>query len=54
MARLLEEKFKLTVPFLHGDLSRKARDEMVTDFQNSIPSNIQIVSLKMVEQQQTM
>ncbi|MDR2609328.1 MAG: SWF/SNF helicase family protein [Rickettsiales bacterium] len=46
MARLLEERFKSMVPFLHGGLSRKARDEMVNDFQNSFQSNILIVSLK--------
>ncbi|MDR2978156.1 MAG: SWF/SNF helicase family protein [Rickettsiales bacterium] len=46
IARLLEERFKLMVPFLHGGLSRKVRDEMVNDFQNSFQSNILIVSLK--------
>ncbi|MDR3131603.1 MAG: SWF/SNF helicase family protein [Rickettsiales bacterium] len=46
IARLLEERFKSMVPFLHGGLSRKARDEMVNDFQNSFQSNILIVSLK--------
>ncbi|MGL9719144.1 MAG: SNF2-related protein [Wolbachia sp.] len=40
IARLLEERFKSMVPFLHGGLSRKARDEMVNDFQNSFQSNI--------------
>src|SRR3546814_7692436 len=35
ITKLLEEKFKRTIPFLHGGLSRKARDEMVHDFQNS-------------------
>jgi len=46
MARLLEERFKSMVPFLHGGLSRKARDETVNDFQNSFQSNILIVSFK--------
>lgn len=46
IARLLEEKFESKVPFLHGSLSRKARDKMVNDFENSFRSNILIVSLK--------
>uniref|UniRef100_A0A1B0FCI3 Uncharacterized protein n=2 Tax=cellular organisms TaxID=131567 RepID=A0A1B0FCI3_GLOMM len=46
IARLLEERFESKVPFLHGGLSRKARDEMVNDFQNLFQSNILIVSLK--------
>lgn len=46
ISRLLEERFESKVPFLHGGLSRKARDEMVNDFQNLFQSNILIVSLK--------
>ncbi|WP_246198596.1 DEAD/DEAH box helicase [Wolbachia endosymbiont of Ctenocephalides felis wCfeJ] len=46
MTRLLEERFNSTIPFLHGGLPLKARDEMVSDFQNSFQSNILIVSLK--------
>ncbi|UVW83842.1 DEAD/DEAH box helicase [Wolbachia endosymbiont of Aedes albopictus] len=46
IARLLEERFESKVPFLHGGLSRKVRDTMVDDFQNSFQSNILIVSLK--------
>nr|WP_253309298.1 DEAD/DEAH box helicase [Rickettsia endosymbiont of Ceutorhynchus assimilis] len=46
MAKMLEERFKSMVPFLHGGLSRKARDKMVNDFESSFQSNILIVSLK--------
>ncbi len=46
IARLLEERFESEVPFLHGGLSRKARDTMINDFQNLFQSNILIVSLK--------
>ncbi|WP_386086827.1 SNF2-related protein [Wolbachia endosymbiont (group A) of Norellia spinipes] len=46
ISKLLEERFESKVPFLHGRLSRKARDEMVNDFQNLFQSNILIVSLK--------
>ncbi len=46
MAQLLEEKFQNPIPFLHGGLSRKARDEMVHQFQNSASVRILIVSLK--------
>ncbi|MBR9984171.1 MAG: DEAD/DEAH box helicase [Wolbachia endosymbiont of Homalodisca vitripennis] len=46
MVKMLEERFKSMVPFLHGSLSRKARDKMVNDFENSSQSNILIVSLK--------
>lgn len=46
IVKLLEEKTQLTVPFLHGGLSRKMRDEMVHDFQSSPQNRIFIVSLK--------
>ncbi|APR97870.1 DEAD/DEAH box helicase [Wolbachia endosymbiont of Folsomia candida] len=46
ISKLLEERFKSKVPFLHGGLSRKARDTMINDFQNLFQSNILIVSLK--------
>ncbi|MDD9334884.1 MAG: helicase-related protein, partial [Rickettsiaceae bacterium] len=46
IARLLEERFESKVPFLHGGLSRKARDTMINDFKNLFQSNILIVSLK--------
>lgn len=46
IAKVLEEKFKNPIPFLHGGLSRKARDEMVSNFQNSSCMRTLIVSLK--------
>ncbi len=46
IAQLLEARFNTTVPFLHGGLSLKARDEMVHNFQNLSQRRILIVSLK--------
>jgi SNF2 family DNA or RNA helicase/uncharacterized Zn finger protein len=47
ISTLLEQKLTTSIPFLHGSLSRKARDTMVTDFQNNkTGSSIFIVSLK--------
>lgn len=47
LVKLISEKMNIQVPFLHGRISRKARDEMVTDFQNPM-SNTRffIISLK--------
>ena len=42
----LEAEFGLDVPFLHGGVSRKGRDEMVDDFQNNRATRILILSLK--------
>jgi SNF2 family DNA or RNA helicase/uncharacterized Zn finger protein len=46
MKKLIEEKLDTEVMFLHGGLSRKARDKMVNDFQNNTQKRIFIVSLK--------
>jgi SNF2 family DNA or RNA helicase/uncharacterized Zn finger protein len=43
---LLEERFKLSIPFLNGGLSREKRDEIVNDFQENSQTRILIVSLK--------
>ncbi|MBI4645084.1 MAG: hypothetical protein HY738_00450 [Bacteroidia bacterium] len=44
--KALEEKFHSTPLFLHGELSRKKRDDMVNAFQNYKHNNIFILSLK--------
>jgi uncharacterized Zn finger protein/superfamily II DNA or RNA helicase len=46
LVKLLEEKFKLPVPFLHGGLSSQKRDEIVRDFQENSQTRILILSLK--------
>jgi uncharacterized Zn finger protein/superfamily II DNA or RNA helicase len=46
LAKLLEERFTLPALFLHGGLSRKARDEMVEAFQTQQHPKTLIVSLK--------
>lgn len=46
IAHLMGEKLKTQIPFLHGGLSRKARDEIVHDFQNLSNVRTLIVSLK--------
>jgi SNF2 family DNA or RNA helicase/uncharacterized Zn finger protein len=43
---LLEERFHCDIPFLHGALSRKKRDEIVNDFQTKFSTRILLVSLK--------
>ncbi|TAF98181.1 MAG: DEAD/DEAH box helicase [Cytophagia bacterium] len=43
---MLQEQMQLEVPFLHGGVSRKKRDEMVEDFQNNRATRILILSLK--------
>lgn len=43
---MLQEQMQLEVPFLHGGVSRKNRDEMVEDFQNNRATRILILSLK--------
>lgn len=42
----LEKEFGYEVPFLHGGVSRKGRDEMVEDFQNNRATRCMILSLK--------
>ena len=46
IGNLLQQRFNVSVPFLHGGLSRKVRDEMVVDFQTNTQSRILIISLK--------
>jgi SNF2 family DNA or RNA helicase/uncharacterized Zn finger protein len=46
IARLLEEKWKTPMPFLHGGLSRKARDDIIDRFENLSTIRTLIVSLK--------
>jgi uncharacterized Zn finger protein/superfamily II DNA or RNA helicase len=46
LVNLLEERFRLSIPFLNGGLSRENRDEIVSDFQENSQTRILIVSLK--------
>ena len=46
LVRMLKAEFGLEVPFLHGGVSRKGRDEMVDDFQNNRGTRLLILSLK--------
>lgn len=46
LVKMLEAEFGLEVPFLHGGVSRKGRDEMVEDFQNNRNARAFILSLK--------
>lgn len=46
LAELLESEFNFSVPFLHGGVPRKGRDQMVHDFQNNRTTRILILSLK--------
>ncbi|MDR1907465.1 MAG: hypothetical protein LBQ43_01215, partial [Holosporales bacterium] len=46
LVKLLSEKFGQHIPFLHGGLSRTARDEMVQSFQTRSNVRTLIVSLK--------
>ena len=46
LVKMLEAEFALEVPFLHGGVSRKKRDEMVEDFQNNRTTRVMILSLK--------
>ncbi len=46
LAEMLEDEFNFSVPFLHGGVSRKGRDQMVQDFQNNRATRILILSLK--------
>ncbi len=43
---MFQEQMQLEVPFLHGGVSRKNRDEMVEDFQHNRATRILILSLK--------
>ena len=46
LERSLEEHFNKEVLFLHGSLSRKRRDELISKFQDSDDNHIFIISLK--------
>ncbi|MCG8328766.1 MAG: DEAD/DEAH box helicase [Chitinophagales bacterium] len=46
LVNMLETEFKLDIPFLHGGVSRKGRDEMVESFQHNRSTKILILSLK--------
>ncbi len=46
LVSMLKAEFGLEVPFLHGGVSRKKRDEMVDDFQSNRTTRIMILSLK--------
>lgn len=46
LVSILETEFGLEVPFLHGGVSRKGRDEMVEDFQHNRATRLLILSLK--------
>jgi uncharacterized Zn finger protein/superfamily II DNA or RNA helicase len=46
IAKLLAEKWKTPLPFLHGGLSRKARDQIIDQFENLSNVRTLIVSLK--------
>lgn len=46
LIKMFLQEMQLEVPFLHGGLSRKRRDEMVEDFQNDRSVKVFILSLK--------
>ena len=46
LVNTLQRVMNLEVPFLHGGLSRKKRDEMVEGFQNNGQNRVMILSLK--------
>ncbi|MDR1236334.1 MAG: DEAD/DEAH box helicase family protein [Holosporaceae bacterium] len=46
LVELLEDRFKLRVPFLHGGLIRRKRDEIINDFQQNSQTRTLILSLK--------
>ena len=46
LAQMLKQSLNLEVPFLHGGVSRKARDKMVEDFQTNRLTKILLLSLK--------
>lgn len=46
LVKMLDQEFGLEVPFLHGGVSRKKRDEMVDDFQENRATRIMLLSLK--------
>jgi SNF2 family DNA or RNA helicase len=46
ISKIIEERFNIKAPFLHGKVSLKKRDEMVDEFQNCSQNKVLIVSLK--------
>jgi len=46
LAEMFAKEMNLTVPFLHGGVTRKKRDAMVDDFQTNHSSRIILLSLK--------
>lgn len=46
IAQMIQDKFGLEVPFLHGGVSRDDRDEMVEEFQHDRSTKILLLSLK--------
>lgn len=46
LVEMLSKEYQIEIPFLHGGVSRKGRDEMVEDFQNNRSTPVMILSLK--------
>jgi len=46
LVRMIKDEFKINVPFFHGSVPRKARDEMVEAFQTKDDIKLMIISLK--------
>ena len=46
LVKMLHDEFGIESPFLHGGVSRKARDEMVEDFQHNRTTRLMLLSLK--------
>ena len=46
LVEMMGKEFQIEIPFLHGGVSRKGRDEMVEDFQNNRSTPVMILSLK--------
>ncbi len=42
----LQDRFGITVPFLHGGVAKKDRDQMVADFQDSTTPGLMLLSLR--------
>jgi len=43
---VLSERLRMPVPFLHGSLTRQARDQMVADFQAGLGAPVFVISLR--------
>ncbi|MDR3186871.1 MAG: DEAD/DEAH box helicase family protein [Holosporaceae bacterium] len=46
LVKLLENRFKRRVPFLHGGLTRQKRDKIIDDFQQNSQTRTLVLSLK--------